>query len=223
MPDLRISVESASVVPYSVSPLLSFRLRIENQPEQQRVHTVVLRAQVQIDVVRRRYNGNEEERLRDLFGEPARWSHTLRTMHWTHTSTVIQAFAGTTSAELPVPCSYDFNVAATKYFAALEEEAVPVSLLFSGTVFFEGERGALQVAQVPWDNEAVYRMPVEMWRKMMDAYYPNSAWLCLGRETFDRLYRYRVERGIGTWDQAIESMLAMATRTPCVSERDEAE
>lgn len=209
MPDLRISVESATVVPYAVAPILSFRLQIENHPEQQRVHTVVLRAQVQIDAVRRRYNGHEEERLRDLFGEPARWSHTLRTMHWTHTSTVVQAFAGRTSAELPVPCSYDFNVAATKYFHGLEEGEVPLTLLFSGSIFYEDDAGRLQVAPVSWDKEARWRLPVRTWQALMDSYYPNTAWLQLRRDSFDRLYRYKVDNGIPTWEQVIERLLPL--------------
>jgi len=40
----------------------------------------------------------------------------------------------------------------------------------------------------------------------MDIYYPNSAWLCLRRDIFDRLYQYKVRNGIPTLEQALESL-----------------
>jgi Family of unknown function (DUF6084) len=42
---------------------------------------------------------------------------------------------------------------------------------------------------------------------MMDIYYPNSAWLRLRRDAFERLYQYKRRRGIPTWEQALESLL----------------
>lgn len=209
MPELSFRVEGVEVVPFAVAPLLAFRLVVSNAgPET--VHTVVLRCQLQIDVTRRRYTPEEEERLRDLFGEPARWSQTLRTMLWTHASTVVPAFTGTATASLPVPCTYDFNVAATKYFSGLADGEVPLTLLFSGSVFYEDEAGALQVSPVSWASEATFRLPVTTWRELMDAYYPNQAWLQLRRDVFDRLYRYKVGLGIPTWEQALERILPAA-------------
>jgi hypothetical protein len=79
--------------------------------------------------------------------------------------------------------------------------------LFSGTVFYATDEGTLQVAQIPWDKEARYRLPVQVWKQMMDIYYPNSVWLSLRKDVFDRLYRYKVRRGIPTWEQALESIL----------------
>ena len=51
---------------------------------------------------------------------------------------------------------------------------------------------------------------VKVWKDLMDAYYPGIAWLCLERDAFDRLYQYKVERGIPTWEQALESLLRAA-------------
>jgi hypothetical protein len=160
-----------------------------------------------IEPARRRYVTEEQKRLHDLFGEPERWSQTLRSMLWTHASTVVSAFSESASVDLQVPCSFDFNVAATKYFAGLEDGEVPLSFLFSGTVFYAGESGALQVAQIPWDKEARFRLPVKVWKAMMDIYYPNSAWLCLRRDVFDRLYQYKVDRGLPTWEQTLDALL----------------
>ena len=35
---------------------------------------------------------------------------------------------------------------------------------------------------------------------MMEHYYPNTAWLCLRKDVFDRLYRYKSRRGLPTWE-----------------------
>jgi hypothetical protein len=42
---------------------------------------------------------------------------------------------------------------------------------------------------------------------MMSHYYPNSAWLNLHRDAFDRLHQYKIEHGIPTWEQALERLL----------------
>jgi hypothetical protein len=128
-------------------------------------------------------------------------------MLWTHASVVAPAFQGTAVVDLPVPCTFDFNVAATKYFHGVADGDVPLSFLFSGTVFYADGDGALQVGPIPWDKEARFRLPVKSWHEMMEIYYPNTAWLCLRRDVFERLYQYKVARGIPTWEQALESVL----------------
>jgi len=113
MPDLTITVEKAEVVPFAASPMLAFKLRVKNADLAETIHTVVLRCQVQIEVARRRYTAAEQERLRDLFGEPERWGQTLRNLLWTNTSAIIPQFTGVTSIDLQVPCTFDFTVATT--------------------------------------------------------------------------------------------------------------
>jgi len=206
VPDLSFQIEGAEVTPFAVSPLLTFRLRVTNAPAEEVVHNVVLRCQIQIESTRRKYQPSEEARLRDLFGEPDRWGQTLRSMLWTHASTVVPTFAGETVAEVPVPCTYDFNLAITKYFYALEQGEIPLNFLFSGSVFYQdGE--ALQVAPISWAKEARFRLPVATWSQLMATYYPNLAWLQLRQDVFDRLYRYKVRHGIPTWEQVIERIL----------------
>jgi hypothetical protein len=210
MPDLNITVEEASAVPYAVSPTLSFLLRVVNANPLETIHTVVLRCQIQIEVARRSYNGSDQARLRDLFGEPERWGQTLRSMLWTHASTVLPSFRGSTSALLQVPCTFDFNVAATKYFNGLTDGEIPLCLMFSGTVFYEDQAGAVQVAPISWAKEARFRLPLHIWKEMMDLYYPGSAWMCLRRDVFERLHDYKVQHGIPTWEEAIEAILAQS-------------
>lgn len=206
MPDLNFEVESVAPQPYAVAPLLNFKLRVSNVTGEP-AHAVILRCQIMLDVSRRRYSAEEQERMLDLFGGPEQWDRTLRNMLWVDTSVAAPAFTGATVIDLPIHCAFDFNVGATKYFAGLEEGEVPLLLLFSGTVFYTAENGALQVTRIPWEKEARYRLPVRMWREMMDMYYPNSAWLCLRRDVFERLYAYKARHGIPTFEEALERII----------------
>jgi hypothetical protein len=213
MPDLAFFVDQAEAVPFAAAPTISFRLRLVNQPSGQRIFTVALRAQIQIEVTRRKYSPGDQKNLKDLFGAPERWSQTLRSLLWTHASCVVPGFEGGTTVELQVPCTFDFNVGATKYFYGLTDGEIPLLLQFSGTVFYENSDGTLSVAPVPWDKEVKFRLPIKTWRYTMEIYYPNSAWLCLRRDIFDRLYQFKVRNGIPTWEQAMERVLEAAEET----------
>lgn len=214
MPDLRFTVEGAEAVPFAATPLVGLKLRVECVNPEDTIHTITLRAQIQIEATRRRYSEGEKEKLLDLFGEPDRWSRTLRSMLWTHADAVIPAFQGSTLVDLQIPCTFDFNVAATKYFHGVSEGEIPLVLLFSGTAFYVGAQGVLQVAPIPWDKEARYRLPVQVWREMMEQYYPNSVWLSLRRDVFERVYDYKVRHGIQTWEEAFTSLLSLAEEEP---------
>jgi hypothetical protein len=211
MPDLSFQVVSAESEPYAAGPLLKFKLRVSQSAapgaEAVPIHAVTLQCQIRIEPARRSYSAREEEKLLDLFDRPSRWGQTLRSMLWTHASVGIGPFTDGIVVDLPVPCTFDFNLAVTKYFDALEDGEIPVILLFSGTMFHEGKNGALQVAQIPWDREAAFRLPVKAWREMIEHYYPNSAWLCLRKDVFDRLYEYKSRHALPTWEQALESLL----------------
>jgi hypothetical protein len=207
MPDLTLSIEGAEVVAYAAAPLLAFKVRITNTPSDEVVHTVAMRAQIQIEATRRPYTAQEQARLRDLFGEPDRWSQTLRSMLWTHASVVVPRFSGSVVSDIAVPCTFDFNVAATKYFHGLSSGDLPLCFQFSGNVFYQGTDGAMQVAPISWEKEAKYRLPLKVWKDLMDMYYPNSAWLALRKDVFDKLHEYKVREGIPTWEEAIDRLL----------------
>jgi len=209
MPDLSFQIDGVQAVPYAVSPLLGFNLRVANAAPEP-IHTIALRCQIQIEPARRRYDLHDQEKLRDLFGEPQRWGQTLRTMLWTQTSIVVPGFTGSTQTELPVPCTFDFNVAAVKYFQGLDDGEIPLCFQFSGTVFYEAAKGGLQVAPISWDKESKFRLPVKPWKEMMDLYYPNTAWLCLQRDVFSRLHRYKIRLGTPTWEKMLEGLLDAA-------------
>lgn len=207
MPDLNFKVEGAEVVKYAASPQIALKLHVSNANPSETIHSVALRCQIQIEVTRRGYTAADQAKLRDLFGEPERWGQTLRNLLWTHVNVNVPPFQGSTTVDLPVPCTFDFNVGATKYFHGLGEGDVPLCLMFSGTVFYERSGGHLQVSPISWEKETRFSLPVKVWHEMMDSYYPDSAWLCLRRDVFERLYEYKVRHGIPTWEQALESML----------------
>lgn len=208
MPDLQFHVESAAAIAKAATPQLAFRVRITNS-DAQPIQSMALRAQIQIEPTRRRYTVQEQQNLHELFGEPERWSTSLHPLLWDNVNVNVPGFAGETTVDIPAPCSFDFNVAVTKYIYGLEGGELPTSLLLSGTVFYSGQSG-LQIAQIPWDRSATYKLPVQVWKEMMDAYYPDTAWICLRREVFEKLNEFRASHGISSWENALEQVLEMA-------------
>ena len=207
MPLLSFEILEVEPRAFAASPLLIFKLRIANGNAGAAIQNIALRSQIQIEATRRRYTADEQKRLRDLFDEPSRWSQTLRTMLWTHAGVTVPPFTGEVRVDLPVECTFDFNVAATKYFAGLEDGEIPLLFQFSGTCFYANGNGSLQIEQIPWSAETKFRLPVSVWQSMMDLYYPNSAWLRLRRDVFEKLYEFKVKNGIPTWEQALEKIL----------------
>lgn len=208
MAELSFDCLDVSPEHYGAGPTLLFRLRID-EAGGERIHSVALRCQIRVDPQRRGYTGHEEELLGQLFGGRDRWSSTLRPMQFAHVSTLVPGFTGSTEIDLPVACTYDMEVASGKYFHALDEGVVPMVLMFSGTVFGKGERG-FWVQQVPWHLQATYEMPVEVWQRLMEEYFPHSNWIRLHHDTVDALLRYQSQHAIPTWDAAVESLLSKA-------------
>ena len=207
-PEVNFTIAGVDAPSLAASPQLVFALNVTTATSQ-KIHAVILRCQIMLEAARRRYTVEEQRRLADLFGEPDRWGQTLRSMLWTNTSVVVPPFGGSIIVDLPVPCTFDFNIAATKYFAGIDTGEVPVSFFFNGTVFYEAPGGNLQAGHISWEKESSYRLPVRLWRDMMDVYYPNCAWLCLRRDAFDKLYEYKVQRGLPTFDDAL--LVALST------------
>jgi hypothetical protein len=208
MPDLDFKVLGVDAAVRGLAPLLHFKLEIVNQTLGEKVQSVMLHAQIQIQSPQRAYTTGEKEKLRELFGRPEDWGQTLRNKLLAQANCIVPGFADRTEAVLVVPCTFDLNVAATKYFYALEDGDVPLLFLFSGTVFYSDADGRLQIQQISWEKEAAWRMPIEVWREMMDRHYPNTAFLWLERGVFDRLYEFKRHHGFATWEQAMERLLA---------------
>lgn len=208
MPDLAFSIEEISPMHYSAVPILAARLRISNASATEPIHSILLNCQVRIEPQGRRYSAEEEARLLDLFGERERWARSMKPMLWMQAALNVPGFTGSTEAELPLPCTLDFDLAATKFFYGLVAGEVPISIYFSGTVFCSGPDRRLQAAQIPWDREARYLLPANTWKAAVELHYPNAMWLRLERESFDRLYRYKISNGLMRWEQVIEQLIA---------------
>ncbi|MGB8343119.1 MAG: DUF6084 family protein, partial [Chthoniobacterales bacterium] len=145
MPDLDFKILGVEAANYGIAPLLHFKLEVTNQPVEETIQSVMLQTQIQIHPTQRAYHPGEKEKLSELFGTPDRWGQTLRARLWTHANVNVRQFSGKTEAVLSVPCTFDLNVAATKYFYALEEGEVPLLFLFSGTIFYQDAEGRLQI------------------------------------------------------------------------------
>jgi len=196
---------------YAVVPTLSLRLRI-SESTGQRIDTIALRCQIRIQPQLRRYDETEARRLRDLFGEPARWADSLKPLQLATVSVMVPGFTGGVEVDLPVPCTYDLEVASARYFDALESGEIPLLLLFSGTVFSTvGDR--MQVQPVPWSKEADCRVPVSVWRELVDTHFPNTSWIRVSRRTLDALQDFKSRNALPTWDSTLDALLE-ATREP---------
>jgi Family of unknown function (DUF6084) len=206
IPALAFSVEGVAPLERAAVPTLRFSVGIDAGGDV--IRSILLHTQVQIAARLRRYEGAaEEERLYELFGERERWGTTLRTLPWINATQVVPAFTGATTLALDVPCTYDFEVVASRYLAALEGGEVPLELMFAGTVFYAGAGGMLQTARIAWDREAEYRMAVSVWRETMERYFPDTTWLRLRRSSFERLQAYKSRNALTGFDDAIERLL----------------
>jgi hypothetical protein len=208
----RFAVLDVSAEPYAVAPQLTARLRIE-ETAGRRVHAIALRCQVRIEPQRRRYDRAEEDGLRALFGERARWADTLKPFLWMQANTTVQGFTGSTETDLALPCTYDLEVIGTRYLHALDAGDVPLDFLFSGTVFLRG-RSEFEVEQVPWACEARYSLPVPVWRDMIASYFPNSGWLRVGSDVLAELAAFRARHDLISWDETMQRLLAAADGPP---------
>jgi hypothetical protein len=205
MAELAFDCIGARADKYAVVPQMQVTLRI-SETSGTRVEAIALRCQMRIEPARRRYSDDEAERLNDLFGETQRWADTLKPLQFTNVSIMVPGFAGSTEIDLPVPLSYDMEIGATRYFAGLDDGAVPLLLLFSGTVFSVAD-GRISVTQVPWSKEAGYRLPISVWREAIDAHFPNSSWIRLSATAMDELLRFKARRALPTWESAVLALL----------------
>jgi len=206
--DLIFGCTGATAERYAATPTVTFALTITERTGV-RVHAIALRCQIRIEPHRRRYSAAEAQRLHDLFGDPSRWAETVKPIQLATITTMVPAFTAVTEVDLPVPCTYDLEVASARYLQGLDDGAIPLLLLFSGTVFVATEEG-FSVELVPWSAEATYRMPVSVWHDLVNLHFPGRAWLPCGRETLDALSAFKAKHALPTWDATLSALLAEA-------------
>ena len=208
MANLTFACAEAAAERYAATPTLSFKLTI-TESTGVRVHAIALRCQIRIEPHLRRYSPAEARRLNDLFGDTSRWAETVKPIQFAMVSTMVPGFTSATEVSLPVPCTYDLEVASARYLQDLDDGTIPLVLLFSGTVFLDQGEG-FSVEPVPWSCEATYRMPASVCRDVVDFHFPGSAWLRCSRETLDALSAFKTEHALPTWDATLAALLAAA-------------
>jgi hypothetical protein len=173
---------------------------------------------LRIEPARRGYADDEADGVRDLFGERSRWGSTLHPLQFAQVSVMVPGFTGETETDLVVPCTYDMDIAATRYLTALADGEVPLLMLFSGTAFTGA--GGFRVEPVPWDREAVYRMPVATWREMVEQHFPGCGWIRLPSDTMDALLSYRSRHALPSWEATVKALLDKSGAAPGPPRRD---
>ena len=218
MVDLTFAIEGAEVDRYAAAPALLFKLCVINETPDVGVENVLLHCQIRIEAARRTYALEDRERLVELFGETHRWKETLQSMLWTHTNVQVSAFEGQRVVELPVPCSFDFNVVATKYFFGLEggEVLAGVNLvqwhsLLIGTQMVPGAWNLIS-----WSKEEPTGPGADL-AGVMDFYYPQTAWLRIDGGSSDEIYHCRKRRydGFSGWDETLRALLTRQREESC--------
>ena len=210
-PQLAFAIEDGAVLEHAAVPTLRFALRIDSVAGPP-VRALALNVQLRIAATRRAYGDRDRERLVELFGRPSDWGRNLRSLHWTNLSVQVGPFTGSTLVELPVTCTYDLEVTASRYLDALEDGEVPLEFLFGGTVFHAEADGRLQVRPIAWNQEAEFRLPVAVWREMIERHFPGYAWLRLGRDAFERLHAYKARHTLLSWEDTIDALLRREER-----------
>jgi hypothetical protein len=194
---------------FAAAPTMVFAA-VASDPSGAQVRSMALNVQIMIDPAKRGYDDETRSRLAVLFGPPASWTPSTSGLAWARVATGVPGFTGSTTFAIEVPCTYDLEVAAAKYFYAIPGGEVPLSFHFSGNVFFAGPTGALQVAPVAWSNTAVFRMPITAWRAMIAEHYPGGGWIRIDDETLAALQRRRSARGLPSFDACLAELLREA-------------
>jgi hypothetical protein len=202
-PDPTFEVLGAEAVAHAAAPTLKFALHVSSE---QPLHAIALSAQINIDPARRTYDDVTRERLVELFGPPERWASTTRSFLWTQVGVLVPRFEGATEFALTVPCTYDLELSAAKYFYSLPDGEIPLTFHFSGTILYPEEAG-VQIAIVPWSCSARYKLAVEDWKRMMALYYPGGGWVRLQTSTLDRLQERKAEAGLPSFDACVAELL----------------
>jgi Family of unknown function (DUF6084) len=205
-PEPEFEVLAARPVRHAAAPMLALDLQI-SEPSGRHIYMIGLTVQLMLEPARRRYDEETRERLAGLFGAPERWAVTTHSLLWAQLSVLVPAFTGSITVALPVPCSYDLELAAAKYLYSLRDGEAPLALHFNGVVYYPGRDGGMQMVLVPWSRSIGFPLPVAVWRETVEHYYPATGWAALRTHTLDALERERVARGLPTFDACVAQLL----------------
>jgi hypothetical protein len=205
-PEPSFEITGAAHIPFTAAPTMLFSATVTD-PSGFAVQSIALTIQVMIDPAKRGYDDETRVRLQELFGPPASWAPATSGLAWARVATTVPGFQGATSFGIEVPCTYDLEVAAAKYFYSVSDGEIPLSFHFNGNIFFYGASERLQVMPVSWTCSAQYKLPISVWRAMIAEHFPGGGWIRVSDETLRRLNDRRGQRGLASFDAAIEELL----------------
>lgn len=208
-PDPAFEILGVRPLESAATPTLAFAVRATDLSGI-RIYTAALSVLFTVEPGKRTYEPEERVRLVELFGAPERWASTTGAFRWSQVDVLVPSFTGETHFEIRMPCTFDHEIAATKYFGGLTDGVAPLQLHFNGTVFYEGSGGRLQLMPMPWDRSVRSELPLGVWRAMIDHHYPHGAWVRVGEETLRRLTRLKADRGRPTFEAAVSDLLDAA-------------
>ncbi|MEP6811688.1 MAG: DUF6084 family protein [Actinomycetota bacterium] len=206
VPLLEFAVASVEADPLAPTPTLNFAVDVTDESDRE-IYTIALAAQVQIDGDRRSYDPETRARLHDLFGEPEQIAQTAGAIQIGRVEALVPSFRGTGRFTLAVPFSGDVELAATRYLASLTSGTVPLTFNFNGSIFYCGEADRLQITLVAWSCDARFRLSLADWRSLIERRYGAGGFVRVQQDTLDALRKRRTERGLPTFDAAIQDAL----------------
>jgi Family of unknown function (DUF6084) len=209
VPEPEFAVTGAAHVAFAATPTMLFSATVA-EPGEHEIQSIALTVQVMIDPAKRGYDPETRQRLAELFGPPASWAPSTSGLAWARVSAAVPGFTGSTPFAIEVPCTYDLEVAAAKYFYAVRDGEIPLSFHFNGNIFYYGSGDRLQVLPVSWSNTAQYKLPVSTWRAMIAEHYPGGGWIRIGDPTLAALNDRRGARGLPSFDACITELLELA-------------
>jgi hypothetical protein len=205
-PEPEFAIIGAAHMAFAATPTMVFAATAADDSGHE-IQSIALTAQVMIDPAQRGYDDATRDRLAELFGPPASWAPSTSGLPWARVSAPVPGFRGSTTFAIEVPCTYDLEVAAAKYFYAVQDGHVPLSFHFNGNVFYRPRGGHLMVVPVAWSSLARFRMPAATWRAMIAEHYPGGGWIRLQETTLQALNDLRAKRGLPSFDACVNELL----------------
>ncbi len=205
-PEPEFTVLGVSVRRHAALPALDFDVHV-TEPTGRHVYVIALSAQIMIEPARRQYDQQQRGRLFELFGPPERWATTTRSLVLHRADVLVPEFSGSTTFRVSVPCTFDLEIAAAKYFDTIADGEVPLAFNFNGTIHYRDDDGRLQVSLVPWSCSAAYRFPAEVWREAAEEHFPSARWIAIHEDTLRALLADKARRGAPTMDAAVAGLL----------------
>ena len=124
-------------------------------------------------------------------------------------STMVPGFTGSTEIDLPVPFSYDLQIASTRYFSSLDEGEIPLLLLFSGTIFGQATGGS-RCSRCRGARRPRTGCRSACGGRRWTCTSRTRAWITMSRQTLDELIRFKTRHALPTWDATVAALLAQA-------------